>query len=62
MAMETAWDQAWFWTEAWQACEREADEDIATERTRRFDSDDEFLAALRNVGRPTNGPRRSPTT
>ncbi|MGH3320630.1 MAG: AbrB/MazE/SpoVT family DNA-binding domain-containing protein [Streptosporangiaceae bacterium] len=39
-------DQAWFWTEEWQAKEREADEDIAAGRGRIFDSDEEFLAAL----------------
>jgi AbrB family looped-hinge helix DNA binding protein len=26
-------DQAWFWTDRWQAMEREADADIATGRT-----------------------------
>lgn len=42
-------DQAWFWTEEWQTAEREADEDLAAGRTRRFDSDEEFLTALRDV-------------
>lgn len=27
-------DQAWFWTERWQAMEREADADVANGRTR----------------------------
>lgn len=38
--------QAWFWTEAWQAGEREASADIAEGRTRRFDSDGDFLTSL----------------
>jgi AbrB family looped-hinge helix DNA binding protein len=38
--------QAWFWTPEWQAMEREADEDITAGRVERFDSDEEFLAAL----------------
>jgi antitoxin MazE len=38
--------QAWFWSERWQAMEREADEDIAAGRVRRFESGDEFLAEL----------------
>lgn len=39
-------DQAWFWTEEWQLGEREASEDIAAGRTRRFSSRDEFLSTL----------------
>lgn len=39
-------DQAWFWTEEWQRGEREASEDIATGRSRRFDSAAEFLDTL----------------
>lgn len=39
-------DQAWFWTPEWQAGEREADADIAAGRGTRYDSDEEFLAAL----------------
>jgi len=39
--------QAWFWTPEWQAKEREADEDIAAGRGERFESDEEFLAALK---------------
>ena len=38
--------QAWFWTREWQAREREADEDLAAGRVTRYDSDEEFLAAL----------------
>ena len=38
--------QAWFWTPEWQEKEREADEDIAAGRVERFESDEEFLAAL----------------
>ncbi|MGH8907892.1 MAG: AbrB/MazE/SpoVT family DNA-binding domain-containing protein [Egibacteraceae bacterium] len=39
-------DQAWFWTERWQAMEREADGDIAAGRVQVTDGPDEFLAAL----------------
>ena len=38
--------QAWFWTERWQRMERQADEDIAAGRVRRFDNTADFLAAL----------------
>ena len=31
-------DEAWFWTQEWQAGEREADEDIKAGRTKKFDS------------------------
>lgn len=41
-------DQAWFWTEEWQAGEREADEDIAAGRGTYHDSDKDFLASLRS--------------
>src|ERR671936_173594 len=44
--------QAWFWTPAWQAKEREADEDRAAGRVERFESDDEFLAALEDRMKP----------
>jgi hypothetical protein len=39
-------EQAWFWTSEWQESEREADEDIAAGRVTRYDSDEQFLAAL----------------
>ncbi len=38
--------QAHFWTEEWQAAEREADEDIRAGRIETFDSVDELLADL----------------
>ena len=38
--------QTWFWAERWQAGEREASADIEAGKTRRFESDDEFLASL----------------
>lgn len=41
--------QAWFWTEAWQAGEREADEDIAAGRVTTYDSTDDFTDALRET-------------
>lgn len=39
-------DQAWFWTPEWQAKEAEADADMVAGRVRRFESGEEFLAAL----------------
>jgi len=39
--------QAWFWTPEWQAGEREADADLAAGRSDRYESDEEFIAALR---------------
>ena len=38
--------QAWFWTPEWQEGERQADEDLAAGRFDRYESDEEFLAAL----------------
>ena len=38
--------QAWFWTEAWQRKEREADSAIAAGRTRSHASTEDFLSAL----------------
>jgi hypothetical protein len=42
-------DQAWFWTEEWQAGEREADADIAAGNLTYFASDEEFDAHLRRL-------------
>jgi AbrB family looped-hinge helix DNA binding protein len=39
-------DQRWFWTERWQAMEREADEDIAAGRVTTFDDVGAFLDYL----------------
>ncbi len=39
-------DQAWFWTDRWQAMEREADEDVAAGRVETFNSAEEFIADL----------------
>jgi hypothetical protein len=39
-------DQAWFWTEPWQAGEREASEDITKGRVRRYKSSRAFLKSL----------------
>ena len=41
--------QAYFWTEEWQAGEREADEDIAAGRGRHFDSAAEAIEYLREL-------------
>jgi bifunctional DNA-binding transcriptional regulator/antitoxin component of YhaV-PrlF toxin-antitoxin module len=42
-------DQRWFWTERWQAMEREADEDIAAGRVVTFDDIDAFLDHLERL-------------
>jgi len=42
-------DQAWFWTERWQAMEREADEDIASGRVSRGMDIEEFVEYLRQA-------------
>jgi hypothetical protein len=39
-------DQAWFWTERWQAMEREADADIEAGRVTVFETTEEFLEHL----------------
>jgi hypothetical protein len=39
-------DQAWYWTDAWQRKEREAEEDLAAGRYKTFDTMEEFLADL----------------
>lgn len=39
-------DQAWFWTERWQAMEREAEEDIAAGRVETFAGSADFIADL----------------
>lgn len=39
--------QAWFWTEEWQAGEKEASEDVKAKRVSRYKSDEDFLSALK---------------
>lgn len=39
-------DQAWFWTDRWQAMEREADEQIARGEVKTADSVEAFIAEL----------------
>ena len=39
-------DQRWFWTDAWQQMEHEADASIEAGRVRVYQSDEEFLRAL----------------
>jgi hypothetical protein len=45
-------EQAWFWTQEWQQREREADDDLAAGRVTRFESDEDFLAALDERTKP----------
>jgi hypothetical protein len=42
-------DQAWFWTEKWQAGEREADRQIAAGETIRFESAEALEAAFAEI-------------
>jgi hypothetical protein len=39
-------EQAWVWTAEWQDQLRQSLADLATGHTRRFDSDEDFLASL----------------
>jgi hypothetical protein len=39
-------EQAWFWTEEWQAKEREADKDLREGRYEEFDNLDDFINSL----------------
>ena len=45
-ALAFAEDQAWFWTEEWQAGEREAEADLATGRYETFDTMEELIDDL----------------
>jgi hypothetical protein len=38
--------QEWFWSEEWQAAEREAEADLAAGRLEVFENDEDFLASL----------------
>jgi len=49
-------DQAWFWTPEWQEGEREADAEIAAGNVERFDSGEEFLAAMERDLKPLKQP------
>jgi hypothetical protein len=52
--------QAWFWTERWQEMEREADEDIAAGRVRRFEGTEGLFAYLDSLqSECTAAPRSS---
>jgi hypothetical protein len=52
-AAMTPRDQAWFWTEEWQAGEREADRELAEGSQGGIFTDKEFLGALeRGVNKP----------
>lgn len=39
-------EQGWFWSERWQAMEREADEDVRQGKVERFDDVEQFLDEL----------------
>ena len=39
--------QEWFWSEAWQAAEREAEADLQAGNIETFDNDADFLASLK---------------
>ena len=46
-------DQAWFWSDRWQQMEREADQDLAAGRVKRFNGLKSFLAHLDSI--PSDG-------
>ncbi len=46
-------DQAWFWTDRWQAMEREVDADVAAGRVTTADGPDELFEQLDTVGTPS---------
>ena len=50
--------QAWFWTPAWQAGEREADLDRAAGRVETFVSDAALLEELASIAKPKSRPPR----
>ena len=52
-------EQAWFWTREWQR-EREADEDLAAGRVTRYESDEQFLAALDERPKPLDADAWDP--
>ena len=39
-------DQTWFWTEEWQAAEREAEDELRAGQVKEFDTLDELIADL----------------
>ena len=39
-------DQTWFWTEEWQAAEREAEDDLRAGRVEEYDTLDELIGDL----------------
>jgi len=45
-ALATTEDQAWFWTEEWQAGEREAESDLAAGRYQSFDTMEDLIDDL----------------
>lgn len=51
--------QAWFWTPAWQAGEREADADRAAGRMEAFDSGPSFVETLESIAKPVRSRRTS---
>ena len=50
--------QSWFWASAWQAGERQADEDRAAGRVESFDSAEEFVAGLESIAKPVRKRRK----
>lgn len=53
-------EQGWFWSERWQAMEREADEDIQQGRLISFDDAEAFLADLDASGDQAAAPTSTP--
>lgn len=49
--------QAWYWTPAWQAGEREAEADLAAGRVETFASGEDLIAALKRRSKRAGKPR-----
>jgi hypothetical protein len=46
-------DQLWFWSDEWQAGERESEADYKAGRFETFDSIDDFIKSLESTGHET---------
>ncbi len=49
--------QAWYWTPAWQAGEREAEADLAAGRVETFASGEDLIAGLKRRSKRAGRPR-----
>ena len=52
-------EQAWFWSEQWQAMEREADSELAAGHSVTFETAEDLLTHLERMDAGADGPDRS---